>query len=75
MNVESKQVADIYFDKEQKFYRAVVEFYFEDEAFGDDVAHKVTVDVTFKGNGTETFTDIEKNAFVTASKLLKLANA
>ncbi|UIK05000.1 hypothetical protein [Neorhizobium galegae] len=71
MKYEDRQVADIYFDKEDKLYRAVVEYYVHLDV-GTSGLHRIAVDVSFSGVGTETFPQIEAMAYSAAEAMISL---
>lgn len=59
-----KQLADLFFDKEDGVYRGVVEYY------EDDLSKPVSVPVEFAGEADVTFAEIEEYAFKRAKEIL-----
>lgn len=64
MSKIDKQVAEVVFDDGEGVYRAVVEYYNEEEML------LASVPVAFTGEKNVTFQDIEAHAFKVASEIL-----
>lgn len=63
MSIE-RQIAEVYFDQDERVYRLVVEFF-------DDQTNIATIPVEFSGSADQTFSDIQRGAYEEASKTLR----
>jgi hypothetical protein len=73
MKYEDRQVAEIFFDKDEKVYRAVVEYYVHlDAGTSTSGLHRIAIDVSYAGAGTETFPQIEAMAYSAAEAMISL---